>query len=305
MEKYKSNLDISDVPTLQNSRIGPTKRLKDKSGVPNARLGILPNLHSSRLQSGLSQVPHQESQRRESLQLIPVRVCIWSGTKATMRTSRSPTTVMTANGEVQIREEATVYVKQLDSFVKVMLLEETPAVLSLGNSVRTMGFSYHWRGGQNPHLIKNGKKIDCKKSNYVPFVIPGISASSSSTTPSSTSSPSSSQESTSANSDSVSERNRGMMRGELRGDPLHDSTEIEKDISHELSDCQQKFRWNLVDGSTSEKRRGDLMQSSATLPVRLLILQWSRDHTWNRVRVRTVYLRTFRRIRIMTRAENF
>ena len=58
----------------------------------------------------------------------------------TMRTSRSPTTVMTANGEVQTREEATVYVKQLDSLVKVMLLEETPAVfLTLGNSVRTMG----------------------------------------------------------------------------------------------------------------------------------------------------------------------
>ena len=57
----------------------------------------------------------------------------------TMRTSRSPTTVMTANGEVQTREEATVSVKQLDVFVKVMLLEETPAVLSLGNSVRVMG----------------------------------------------------------------------------------------------------------------------------------------------------------------------
>ena len=32
----------------------------------------------------------------------------------TMRTSRSPTTVMTASGEVQTREEAIVYVKQLD-----------------------------------------------------------------------------------------------------------------------------------------------------------------------------------------------
>ena len=39
----------------------------------------------------------------------------------TMRTSRSPTTLMTANGEVQTREEATVYVKQLDLYVKVML----------------------------------------------------------------------------------------------------------------------------------------------------------------------------------------
>ena len=42
LEKYKSNLDISEVPTLQNSRIGPTKRLKDKSDVPKTRLGIMP-----------------------------------------------------------------------------------------------------------------------------------------------------------------------------------------------------------------------------------------------------------------------
>ena len=36
----------------------------------------------------------------------------------TMRTSRSPTTVMTANGEVQTREEATVHVKELDLFIR-------------------------------------------------------------------------------------------------------------------------------------------------------------------------------------------
>ena len=39
---------------------------------------------------------------------------------------------MTANGEVQTREEATEFVKELDLFVTVMLLEETPAVLPLG-----------------------------------------------------------------------------------------------------------------------------------------------------------------------------
>ena len=44
----------------------------------------------------------------------------------TIRTSRGPTTMMTANGEVQTREEATAYVKELDLFVTVMLLEETP-----------------------------------------------------------------------------------------------------------------------------------------------------------------------------------
>ena len=58
----------------------------------------------------------------------------------TMRTSRSPTMVMTANGEVHTREEATVYVKQLDLFVTVMLLEETPAVLSLGKLCEDHGY---------------------------------------------------------------------------------------------------------------------------------------------------------------------
>ena len=58
----------------------------------------------------------------------------------TMRTSRSPTAVMTASGEVQTREEATENVKQLDLFVKVMFLEETPAVLSLGKLCDELGF---------------------------------------------------------------------------------------------------------------------------------------------------------------------
>ena len=54
----------------------------------------------------------------------------------TMRISLNPTTVVTANGEVLTKEEATVYVKVLDSFVTVMLLEGTPAVLSLGKTLR-------------------------------------------------------------------------------------------------------------------------------------------------------------------------
>ena len=41
LEKYKSNLNTSEVRTLLNLRTGPTKRLKDKSDVPKARLGIL------------------------------------------------------------------------------------------------------------------------------------------------------------------------------------------------------------------------------------------------------------------------
>ena len=50
----------------------------------------------------------------------------------TVTTSRSPTAVTPANGEVQTHEEATVYVKELDIFLTRKVLEDTPAVLSIG-----------------------------------------------------------------------------------------------------------------------------------------------------------------------------
>ena len=90
----------------------------------------------------------------------------------TTRTSRSPTTVMTANGEVQIREEAMVYVKQLDLFVTVMLLEENSRSFSR-EALRGSWVTYRWTRGQESHLTKTGKISDCKKSNYVPLVVLG------------------------------------------------------------------------------------------------------------------------------------
>ena len=79
--------------------------------------------------------------------------------------SRCPTTVMTAIGQVQTREEATENVKELDLFVTVMLLEETPAVLSFGKLCEDHGYTYHWTSGQIPHLTKNGKIINCNISH--------------------------------------------------------------------------------------------------------------------------------------------
>ena len=69
-------------------------------------------------------------------------------------TSRSLTTVITANGDVQTHEEATVYVKELDIFLTMKVLEDTPAVLSLGKLCEEHGYSYEWINGQKPHLKK-------------------------------------------------------------------------------------------------------------------------------------------------------
>ena len=107
--------------------------------------------------------------------------------KKDMNSAESPTTVITANGEVQSHEEATVYVKELEIFLTMKVLEDMPAVLSLGKLCDEHGYLYEWINGQKPHPIKNGIRIPCNTENFVPIVVPGLSTSSSSSLHSSTS----------------------------------------------------------------------------------------------------------------------
>ena len=72
----------------------------------------------------------------------------------TVRASESPTTVVIANGEVLTKEEATVYVRELVLFLTVMLLEDTPAVLSLGKLCQDHRCSHEWTSGQNHNSSK-------------------------------------------------------------------------------------------------------------------------------------------------------
>ena len=120
----------------------------------------------------------------------------------TLTKSCSPTIVITANGEVQTQEEAIVYVKELDIFLAMKVLENTPAVLPLGKLCDENGYSYEWINGQKPHLIKNGIRIICNTENFVPIVLPDLSSSSSGS--SSTSRTPMKQESLSSSSSSSS-----------------------------------------------------------------------------------------------------
>ena len=187
------------------------KRLRSGSDVPkqgvescqkHVQAQRKKKLHSSfPRRNGYSRLRRRKSRRKREFAVDPgasmhmvSKKDLNSAELETMRTSRSPTTVMTANREVQTREEATVSVKELYLFVTVMLLEETPAVLSLGTVCEDDGFSYQWTSGQKPHVTKKGKRIDCNMSNDVPFVVLGLSAKSP-TTPTPTSSSSSSRDS--------------------------------------------------------------------------------------------------------------
>ena len=128
----------------------------------------------------------------------------------TLTKSCSPTMVKTVNGEVQTQEEAIVYVKELDIFLTMKVLDNTPAVLSLGKLCAENGYSYEWINGQKPHLVKDGIRIICNTENFVHIVVPGLTSSSSassssSRTPMKQESHSSSSSSSSPSSPTVSE----------------------------------------------------------------------------------------------------
>ena len=166
------------------------------------------------------------------------------------------------------------------------VLEDTPAVLSLGKLCDEHGYSYDWINGQKPHLIKNGIRIQCNTENFVPIVVPDLSTSSSSSLPSSTSmtpsrqeidhSTSSSSSSTSptmtssnVSSESVARQARrdlcssGTPEEELLTQPTK-SPKPNKNEDHDLEwgdpchseipEWLQEFRDNLVDDRVPEHR---------------------------------------------------
>ena len=152
----------------------------------------------------------------------------------TLTKSCSPTIVITANGEVQTHEEATVYVKELDIFLTMKVLENTPAVLSLGKLCDENGYSYEWINGQKPHLIKNEIRIPCNTENFVPIAVPGLSSSSSGSSSTSRTfsrqgSHCSTSSSSSSSSPTVSETQTREREDRIESDisPVHVSTTVD------------------------------------------------------------------------------
>ena len=79
-----------------------------------------------------------------------------------------------------------MYVKELDTFLTMKVLEDTPAILSFGKLHDEHGYSYEWINGLKTTSHKNGIRIQCNTENFVPIVVPGLSTSSSSGSHSST-----------------------------------------------------------------------------------------------------------------------
>ena len=198
----------------------------------------------------------------------------------TLTKSFSPTRVITANGEVQTHEEAIVYGKELGIFLTMKVLENTPAVLSLGKLCDENGYSYEWINGQNPHLIKDGIRIICNTENFVPIVVPGLSSSSSgssstSKTPSRQESHSSSSSSTSSSSPTASEIQARDREDRTESDisPLHVSTSV--DDRSERPDGTQANKTTKPNKKESKKEQSESLCSE--------ILEWLQEFRENLV----------------------
>ena len=103
---------------------------------------------------------------------------------------------------------------------------------------------------------------------------------------------------------------------ELRWDPLHDSTETENQNKNEGSQKRKYteiFRISCLIGYRNSGRIWSMtvLQKSVeetqnkevkTLASHLMNFQWSREQKWDRVRVSTVCIRTFRRTQIVISA---
>ena len=90
----------------------------------------------------------------------------------TARISKSPTTVVTANGEVPTKEETTVCVTELDLFVTAMLLEDALAILSLENSTKITGIFTIGPVVRN-HISSKmaGRSIAMRRTTYHSFAV--------------------------------------------------------------------------------------------------------------------------------------
>ena len=81
---------------------------------------------------------------------------------------------MTANGITETREVAKCTVDSFGEEAKPFVLEQTPAVFSVGMRCMKLGYTFVWPPGNQPFMINSsGKRIDLHSKDDIPYLIPG------------------------------------------------------------------------------------------------------------------------------------
>ena len=186
------------------------------------------------------------------------------------------------------------------SLSKLCFLKKLPQFFPWENSVRIMGIHTTRPPVKKKHLIRNGKRIDCNISNYVPFVVPGLHHHHRILYLTSTETPKIQYQK------EVEVRVKSL--GETRCmNPQKPKTKIKMESQKKYKEI---YRMSCLNGYSNSDRiwlMKVLQQSLGetqsmeveTLPSHLMNFPWMREQKWNWVRVSTVYIRTFRRTQIV------
>ena len=80
-------------------------------------------------------------------------------------------TLYTANGPVEVDKVVPINVGRLGK-ADVLILEETPAVFSIGKRVMHEGYSFIWRAGKRPYMLDHNKtKINLEVEGDIPYLV--------------------------------------------------------------------------------------------------------------------------------------
>ena len=81
---------------------------------------------------------------------------------------------LTANGITETREVAKCSVDSFQEEAKPFILEQTPAVLSVGMRCMKLGYTFVWPPNDQPFMINQfGKRISLHSKDDIPYLIPG------------------------------------------------------------------------------------------------------------------------------------
>ena len=93
-----------------------------------------------------------------------------AGKKAVSQTADF--TFQTAAGPTPCNSSISLYSKALGGEIHAMVLDDSPAIFSLGKRCVDLGYGFYWPPGPNPFIIRpDGKRIDCKVVGYVPYLV--------------------------------------------------------------------------------------------------------------------------------------
>ena len=94
--------------------------------------------------------------------------------KRLIRQANIPLNFSTANGEVPANECADLFVKELNEAIEPYVLEDTPAVLSVGMRCMKLGYTFIWPKYENPYFITpSGMIVQLEVKDDIPYIVPG------------------------------------------------------------------------------------------------------------------------------------